>query len=63
VVLHGNDKVAVEDVRGIGKAIGVDFSGVTHNRFEVYSGAGKDVRPGEGVGNEREGGTIRGGSS
>jgi hypothetical protein len=41
VVLHGNEEVAVEDVWGIGKAIGVKFDGENHNMFSVLSRAGK----------------------
>jgi hypothetical protein len=60
VVVHGNAKVAEEDVKGIGKEIGLDLSGVNHNRFEVLCGAGKDAKLGVVVGKEGEGGSVRG---
>jgi len=41
VVLHGNGAVAVEDIWGIGKAIGVSFKGENHNMFSVLSRAKK----------------------
>jgi hypothetical protein len=44
VVLRGNEEVEVEDVRGLGKAIGVNFKGDSHNRFSVLSRMGKDKR-------------------
>jgi len=49
VVLHGSEKVAVEDVWGVGRAIGVKFNGDTHNIFSVLSKAGKGVRASESV--------------
>jgi hypothetical protein len=42
MVLHGSDKVAVEDVWGIEKAIRVKFNGDTHNIFSMLSKGGKD---------------------
>lgn len=47
VVMHENEKVAVEDVWGIGKVIGVHFNGDTHNMFGVL------VRKGKGKGGVR----------
>jgi len=44
VVLRGNEEVEVEDVRGIGKAIGVNFKGDSHNRFSVLSRVWKEKR-------------------
>ena len=44
VVLHGNEDVKVEDVRGMGKAIGVNFKGDSHNKFSVLSKVGKEKR-------------------
>ncbi|MCI72607.1 hypothetical protein A2U01_0093870, partial [Trifolium medium] len=35
--MHENEKVAVEDVRGIGAAIGVQFNGDEANMFSVLS--------------------------
>jgi len=40
VVLHGDEEVAVEDVWGIGKAIGVRFNGDKANMFDVLSRKG-----------------------
>jgi len=50
VVMHGNEKVAVDDVWGMGKAIGVEFNGDPANMFNVLSrvGRGKKV-VGEGL--------------
>jgi len=49
VVLHGDEKIAVEDVWGIGKAIGVQFNGDSHNMFGVLArgrnGRGKMQTP------------------
>lgn len=42
VVLKGNEEVEVEDVRGLGKAIGVNFKGESHNMFSVLSRVKKD---------------------
>jgi hypothetical protein len=41
VVMHGNEKVGVEDVWGVGKAIGVKFNGDLANMFNILSRAGK----------------------
>ncbi|MCI22840.1 hypothetical protein A2U01_0044018, partial [Trifolium medium] len=35
--MHVNEKVAVEDMWGIGKAIGVKFHGNDSNMFQVLS--------------------------
>jgi hypothetical protein len=48
VVLRGNEEVAVEDVWGIGKAIGVKFNGDKANMFNVLSNRGR--RSGNGGG-------------
>ncbi|MCI72878.1 endonuclease/exonuclease/phosphatase family protein, partial [Trifolium medium] len=37
VVMHGNEKVAVKDVRGIRETIGVKFNGGDANMFRVLS--------------------------
>ena len=50
MVLHGKEKEAAEDVWGIGKAIGLQFEGDTHNMF------GALARKGSG---KREGGAVR----
>jgi len=44
VVLHGKEKEAVEDVWGIGKALGLQFEGDVYNRFSVLCRAGKGMR-------------------
>jgi len=44
VVLRGNEEVEVEDVRGMGKAIRLNFKGDSHNRFNVLSRVGKEKR-------------------
>lgn len=50
VVMHGNNKVAVEDVWGVGKAIGVKFNGDPANTFNVLSRVGRGKKAGgEGV--------------
>jgi hypothetical protein len=41
VVVHGNEKVVVDDVKGIGEAIGVQFNGNNHNMFGVLSRKGR----------------------
>jgi hypothetical protein len=61
VVMHGNEKVAMEDVWGIGKAIGIQFNGETHNMFGVLArkGRGMGVKRSSEVG---EGGSATGGA-
>ncbi|MCI92718.1 sulfate transporter, partial [Trifolium medium] len=49
VVMHGTEKVAVEDVWGIGKAIGVKFNGDDANLFRVLSRKGRGRQPKVGV--------------
>ena len=41
LTLHGSNKVANEDIRGIGKVIGLNFDGFNHNMFEVLSRGGR----------------------
>ncbi|MCI72815.1 endonuclease/exonuclease/phosphatase family protein, partial [Trifolium medium] len=41
VVMHGSDKMVVEDVWGIGKAIGVKFNSDNANRFSALVRVGK----------------------
>ncbi|MCI19032.1 sulfate transporter, partial [Trifolium medium] len=41
VVMQGNDQVAVDDVWGIWKAIGVKFKGDNVNMFSVFARVGK----------------------
>lgn len=40
VVVHGNEKVVVDDVKGIGEAISVQFNGSNNNMFGVLSRRG-----------------------
>lgn len=50
LVLHGNSKALSDDVRGMGKLVGVNFQGDIQNRFDVLSGVGrknKEVDGGE----------------
>ena len=44
MVLHGKEKEATEDVWEIGKAIGLQFEGDTHNMFSVLSRGGNGKR-------------------
>jgi hypothetical protein len=44
VVLHGKEKEAVEDVWGIGKDLGLQFQGETHNMFEALARKGDGKR-------------------
>jgi len=48
LVLHGNDKVRSEDVRDIGKSVGLNFASDNNNMFDVLSGAGRKIREGGG---------------
>jgi hypothetical protein len=43
--MHGSEKMAVEDVWGIGKAIGVKFTSDNANRFSALVRAGKGKQP------------------
>jgi len=51
LVLHGNKKVVDEDVRGIGKVVGLKFNGDKNNMFNVGWGekikreVGRGFRP------------------
>jgi hypothetical protein len=42
VAVHGNDEMALEDVRGIGHSIGVNFRGGQENMFSALIRTGKD---------------------
>jgi len=46
-VLHDSDEVAVEDVWGIGKVIGLKFNGDKANMFNVLSRGGRRTCTGE----------------
>ena len=49
VLLHGNKKVATEDVREIGLSLGVNFKGDKNNSFNLLTREGrKEWRPGRG---------------
>ena len=58
VVLHGSEKVAMDDVRSLGESIGAQFNG-SHIMFGVLARRGKgkklDVLEGEG----RRGGSCK----
>ncbi|CAJ2662883.1 unnamed protein product [Trifolium pratense] len=58
VVMQGNDKVAADDVRTVGEAIGVQITGVSKNMFSVLARKGnqKQVSSGQtqGVGSGEE---------
>ncbi|MCI44865.1 hypothetical protein A2U01_0066104, partial [Trifolium medium] len=41
--MQGNEQLAADDVRDIGDIIGVKFTGVSANMFNVLSGAGRGV--------------------
>jgi len=41
LVLHGSDKAKLDDVRGIGKKVGLNFKGDKNNMFDVLSGGGR----------------------
>ena len=45
-MLHGNEKVRSEDVRDIGRTVGLNFTGDKNNMFDVLSGAGRKNREG-----------------
>ncbi|PNX67396.1 hypothetical protein L195_g063497, partial [Trifolium pratense] len=53
---HGTDQLAVEDVRGIGKAISVTLGGDDVNMFTVLSRGGnvKNGNSGQGKGAQKE---------
>lgn len=38
LVVHGNDKIKADDVRGIGKTVGLNFEGNTKNMFDMFEG-------------------------
>jgi hypothetical protein len=42
VAVHGNDQVAMEDIRGIGQSIGVTFRGDVENMFNALTRAGNN---------------------
>jgi len=46
VVVHGSEKVVVDDVKGIGEAIGVQFNGNNNNMFGVLSIKGRGRKEG-----------------
>ncbi|KAK2444862.1 heterogeneous nuclear ribonucleoprotein A0 [Trifolium repens] len=49
VAVHGNDQMAVDDVRGIGQTIGVTFKGDNDNMFNVLSRAGRGIKENSGL--------------
>jgi hypothetical protein len=42
VAVHGNDQLALEDIRGIGQTIGVTFRGDVENMFSVLTRTGSN---------------------
>ncbi|GAU12613.1 hypothetical protein TSUD_132230 [Trifolium subterraneum] len=50
VVMQGNDQVPEDDVRAIGKSIGVEFKGASENRYSVLFGGGKSKQECSGQG-------------
>ncbi|GAU21582.1 hypothetical protein TSUD_131660 [Trifolium subterraneum] len=56
VVMQGNDQVAEDDMRVIGKSIGVEFKGASENRFSVLFGGGKSKQECSGQG---QGGVLK----
>lgn len=56
VVVHGNEKVVVDDVKGIGEAIGVQFNGSNNNMFGVLSRRGRGRGRKEGRSERKYGG-------
>jgi len=38
LVLHGSDNALSDDVRGIGKLLGLNFKGDKNNKFDVLLG-------------------------
>jgi len=48
LVLHGNDKTLSDDVRGMGKVMGLNFKGDKNNKFDVLSGVGRTKTEGDG---------------
>ncbi|PNX61818.1 hypothetical protein L195_g060851 [Trifolium pratense] len=50
VAVHGNEQLAVDDVWGIGKAIGIKFKGDNVNMFNILSRAGKGKKENSGRG-------------
>jgi len=49
-VLHGTDRVAQEDVTGIGKEIGLKFGGDNNNMLDVLSSVRRKNKEGVGKG-------------
>ena len=50
LVLHGNDKVLSDDVREVGKVVGLNFKGDKNNSFDVLSGVSRKNKEGDGFG-------------
>ena len=48
LVLHGCGKALSDDVRGMGKVVGLKFKGDTNNMFDVLLGAGRKNKEGDG---------------
>lgn len=50
LALHGDSKTLSDDVRGLGKAVGLDFQGDMNNRFDVLARVGRKNKEGVGKG-------------
>ena len=50
LVLHGNENVRSEDVRDIGRTIGLNFTGENNNMFQVLAGTSRKNRESGSVG-------------
>jgi len=49
LVLHGSDKAKADDVRGIGRMVGLNFKGDKNNKFDVLSREGRKNAEGGGI--------------
>jgi len=49
LVLHGSDKAKADDVRGIGKMVGLNFKRDKNNRFDVLFREGRKNAEGGGI--------------
>jgi hypothetical protein len=50
LVLHGDSKALSDDVRDVGKVVGLHFKGDKNNPFDVLSGIGRKNKEGDGNG-------------
>ena len=59
MIVHGSEKVVMQDVRNIGDTIGVKF-GECNNMFEVLARKGKGKKKGTIDGEGGSGGSVEG---